>query len=144
MQTSRQILKNFRQVITSVLQAFPSPDAVNAFVHLCHKIALAYLRTKFSSNKYVENRFGINIDDLAFDVIADIFAREVVSNLKTQHSSRYIEKGKLSKTDLDAIFNATEEILVNHFCLGDGDPAMYFNPKIALEKSLQITIPVIY
>ncbi len=307
--------KNFKQVITSFLQPFPKPDAVNEFVHLCHKMALAYLRTKILSDRYSKKQFGINLDDLALDVIADIFARdnngkfveihkyfkqlgdlsvfsddeiftslrrlvlgaanvrffniygeldnalskiirnikltlknhssvitfvhnqenflaprntenllldlpfipeeilspefydrvssksslrdmltaigdvlkeqknykkiaslievalfikeayatdslnkmgneeisaeemifndqiksiaqEIVSNLKTQYSSRYVEKEKLSKTEIAAIFKATEEILINQFCLGDGDPATYYNTLHKQMKNL--------
>lgn len=303
---SAELTKKLRYLIKSFIFGFPSINEINELVNISHKIALAYLRTKFLSNKYVENRFGINIDDLAFDVIADIFARdnngkfveidkyfkqfgnlpvlsddelfaglrrlvfsatnvrffkiygeldtalskiirnlkitlknhssvkvivhneenflaprntenllldlpfipeeilspefydrvssksslrdmltaigdvleeqknykkiasmievailikeayatdslnkmgneeisaeqtifneqiksiaqEVVSSLKTQYSSRYVEKEKLLKTEIAAIFNATEEIIINHFCSGDGDLASYFS-----------------
>lgn len=315
MSTTSVIPKNFKHLISSILQPFPHPNAVNEFVQLCHKMAIAYLRTKILSNRYSENRFGINLNDLALDVIADIFARdnnckfvqihkyfkqfgnisvisddelfaglrrlvlgstnvrffqiygelddalskiirnikltlkkhssvitfvhngenfiaprntenllldlpsipieilspefydlvssksslrdmltaigdildgqknykkivslievalliqeayatdcinkmrseevspeqmifndqiksiaqEVVSSLKTQYSSRYVEKEKLSKTEIAAIFKTTEEILINQFCLDDGDPATYYNTLYKRMKNL--------
>ncbi len=310
---SAELTKKLRYLIKSFIFGFPSINEINELVNISHKIALAYLRTKFLSNKYVENRFGIDINDLALDVIADIFARdnngmfveinkyfkqlgdlsvlsddelfvglrrlvfsatnvrffkiygeldtalskiirnlkitlknhssvkaivhneenflaprntenlllslpfipeeilspefydrvssksslrdmltaigdvlkeqnnykkiaplievavlikeayasdairkmgneevtaeqtifneqiksiaqEVVSNLKTQYSSRYVEKEKLLKTEITALFDATEEILINHFCSGNGDPASYY---ATLQKQLK-------
>ncbi|MDI6804395.1 MAG: hypothetical protein QME58_11210 [Bacteroidota bacterium] len=72
-------------------------------------------------------------EEMIFNNQIKSIAQKVVSGLKTQYSSRYIEKKKLSPKDVSAIFNAAEEIVINHFCLGDGDPASYF---ATLQKQL--------
>ncbi|MDP2208315.1 MAG: hypothetical protein Q8K98_06030 [Bacteroidota bacterium] len=142
--------KNFKQVITSFLQPFPKPDAVNGFVHLCHKMAVAYLRTKFLSNKYSENRFGINIDDLALDVIADIFARD--NNGKFVEIHKYFKQfGNLSVLSDDELFAGLRRLVfsatnVRFFNIyGEFDPALskiIRNIKLTLKDHTSVKVIV--
>ncbi len=105
------IPKNIKHLTTSILQPFPHPNAVNEFVQLCHKMADAYLRTKLLSNRYSENRFGINIDDLAFDVIADIFARD--NNGRFVEIHKYFKQfGDISVISDDEFFAALRRLVL--------------------------------
>lgn len=104
--------QNIKHILTSILHPFPNPDAVNEFVHLCHKMAIAYLRVKFQSNRYIEYRFGLNIDDLALDVIADLFARDGRGKFVEIH--KYFKQlGDLSKLSDDELFSATRRLVLN-------------------------------
>jgi hypothetical protein len=67
---------NVRYFLASVLKVPPSQADATALVDLFHKIALAYLRTKSISGRFDATRFGLTLDDLAYDAIADLFARD--------------------------------------------------------------------
>ena len=53
---------------------------VTAFVNVCHKMAVAYLRVKSSNGKFDAARFGLTIDDFAYDAIAELFGRDTSSD----------------------------------------------------------------
>jgi len=61
----------------SVFRTPPDPAAVRALVDFCHCIALAYIRREARSTRYsLVSHFGLCIEDLALDCIADLFERD--------------------------------------------------------------------
>ena len=111
MQFTSLIPDIFRQLIISILKPFPEMGNINKLVKLCHKMAVAYLRTKIFSNRYSEKRFGVNIDDLAFDVIADIFARDNNGNFVVIHKY-FRQLGDISVLSDDELFAGFAQISI--------------------------------
>lgn len=60
-------------IIREFLKPFPQRETVKAFINLCQKIISAYLYRKENYKSYYINTFGIGVDDLSFDCIADMF-----------------------------------------------------------------------
>ncbi len=50
--------------------------AVNNLVHICFKIALAYLHHRLRRGSLCDNQFGISNEDLALDCIAELYQRD--------------------------------------------------------------------
>jgi hypothetical protein len=62
-----------------ILRLAGTPQArtdVAALVTACHRMAVAYLRVKSASGHFSPARFGLRLEDLALDGIADLFARD--------------------------------------------------------------------
>jgi len=49
---------------------------LNRFVHVCKNMALVYLKSKISSGNYYLTEMNGELDDLAWDCIADLFERD--------------------------------------------------------------------
>ena len=66
--------------IKTTLQQIISGDrnyqAVNHLVHVCFKIALAYLHHRLRRGSLADNQFGISNEDLALDCIAELYQRD--------------------------------------------------------------------
>jgi len=62
--------------IPLILGKDPPPAAVKEFVYHCHQIACVYLRRKAFGGRLNPDQFGISLDDLALDCIADLFQRD--------------------------------------------------------------------
>ena len=77
---------NLKDLLRSIVSDQPDPSAVTALVNVCHKIALAYLRVKSSSSKFDATRFGLTIDDFAYDAIAELFGRDTFGSYSTFRS----------------------------------------------------------
>ncbi|HEY6950858.1 MAG TPA: hypothetical protein VI758_00545 [Bacteroidota bacterium] len=67
---------HLKTIIPSLCSPDPSPELLREFVYLCRNIAVAYLRTKVKNGRLDPNAFGINLEDLALDCIADLFERK--------------------------------------------------------------------
>ena len=63
------------QIIPPLLLPNPSHERVREFVYLCQRMASAYLRVKVRSGRLDPNTFGISLDDLALDCVAELFER---------------------------------------------------------------------
>lgn len=60
----------------SVFQNPPDPTAVRRLVDFCHRLARVYICREARNTKYsLVAHFGLSIDDLALDCIADLFER---------------------------------------------------------------------
>jgi hypothetical protein len=62
--------------ISSVTSDHPIEAEVRRLVNLCCKIARTYLQRKSNSGKFDPAFFGISLEDLALDCIADLFRRD--------------------------------------------------------------------
>jgi hypothetical protein len=67
---------HLKPILISLLSDSPSWLCVKDFVRLCHKIALIYLRKKVRSGRLKPTFFGLPLEDLASDAIADLFKRD--------------------------------------------------------------------
>lgn len=66
---------DIHQTIASVISKSPSPAAVKLLVELFHRLAIVYLRKKAGTGSLKPDLFGIPLEDVAFDCIADLFNR---------------------------------------------------------------------
>lgn len=62
--------------MASVLSDVPSRKAVEYLVRYCHRMAIAYLLRKIRRGGLYMNLFGVSVDDLAMDSIAELFQRD--------------------------------------------------------------------
>ena len=64
-----------RQVLERSLGEVPDAGATGNLVHICHSMAVAYLRIKEACGDLTSGRFGLTKSDVAFDAIAELFQR---------------------------------------------------------------------
>ncbi len=64
---------HLRLIIQSILTDSHSPAQIKELVMLCHAFALVLLKSKLSSGKLNLNLVNIDVHDLAYDCIAEIF-----------------------------------------------------------------------
>lgn len=59
-----------------MLRPYPPSILIPEFVNICHKIAVAVVRLKISSQAFDPGRFGLTAEDFAYDSIADLFVQD--------------------------------------------------------------------
>jgi hypothetical protein len=62
--------------LESVLSVRPARGHVASYIHLCHRMAVAYIMQRVRTGRLRAESFGMTVDDLAMDVIADLFERD--------------------------------------------------------------------
>lgn len=67
---------SLRTTVQSVISTAPDRSAVTHLVEASHRLALAYLIKKRQSSRLQASLFGVDLEDLALDSIADLFHRE--------------------------------------------------------------------
>jgi hypothetical protein len=65
-----------KKIIPSLLARNPAPEVIREFVYLCRNMAAAYLRVKIAQNRLDPDFFGVSVDDLALDCVANLFERD--------------------------------------------------------------------
>ena len=95
---------NLVHLIRAVAGEAPSRTSVNEFTFLCRKIAVVFLRKKVSLGRLYPETFGVSIDDLALDCIADLFIQD--DNGTLLQISAYFQGISLDDT--------TDEELLSH------------------------------
>jgi len=74
--TQIDLMASFIQILSDVLHPPPHPRSVQALIQRSHTLAIAHFRHRAQrKNRYLTSIFGIDIEDLALDCIADLFAR---------------------------------------------------------------------
>jgi hypothetical protein len=66
---------DWRAIIDRLVDGTSSTADASCVINHCYGIALAYLRVSSSATRYLLSRLDLRIEDAAFDVIADLFAR---------------------------------------------------------------------
>jgi hypothetical protein len=66
---------HLKPTLSALLSNAPSQPCVKDFANLCHRIALMYLRKKARSSRLNPADFGVSLEDLAWECIADLFQR---------------------------------------------------------------------
>jgi hypothetical protein len=66
---------NLKDVILSVVSSKPLPKNVKSLFDEFNRMALAYLRKKEREGKLATHLFGISLEDLALDCIAELFGQ---------------------------------------------------------------------
>lgn len=67
---------DIRDTVTSMLGSSPDGMAVRRFVEETHRLAHAYLRQRARVGALEARRFGLSLEDLALDCVADLFQRD--------------------------------------------------------------------
>jgi len=62
-------------VLDDVLRENPTRVAVRQLFHRCHQLATAYLRRRAHAGRLNASLFGISLEDLALDCVAELFKR---------------------------------------------------------------------
>jgi hypothetical protein len=65
-----------KKLIPQLIKPKPPASAVRQVVRICHSLAISYLRQKAGARRFDSNFFGMSIDDLAMDCIANMFERD--------------------------------------------------------------------
>ena len=92
---------NLRQAVESIVSDAPSALATKSLAELFHRLAIVYLRKKARTGRLKPDLFGIPLEDMAFDCIADLFNRSdqgVFVELQKYYSS--LEYQGMNEDDL--------------------------------------------
>lgn len=65
-----------KSTLTQIFSDDRKHQAVNHLVHICFKIALAYLYHRLRKGSLADYQFGISNEDLALDCIAELYQRD--------------------------------------------------------------------
>lgn len=68
--------RDIRRLVLAVLEPNPSELYLRRFFRHCHRIAIAYLRRRERSGRLDLEAFGLTLEDLALDCIAELFQRD--------------------------------------------------------------------
>jgi hypothetical protein len=129
-----------KAIITSVSSAHPSPDAVKDLIALCRKIARAHLIIKNHTRYSYEETFGLSVDDLAMDSIAELFQRNDKSVLVQFQS--YFDSVDIEGSSLEALLVHLKRLVyskVNNYLMdlrSEYDPTFWKvlrNCKLAIQ-----------
>ena len=63
-------------LLADLLSADPSRLATHQSIQRCHRLALAYLRRRARGGRLDTEMFGVSLEDLALDCVADLFRRD--------------------------------------------------------------------
>ena len=63
-------------VLDDVLRENPTAAASRQLLHKCHHLAIAYLRRRSHAGRLDASLFGISLEDLALDCVAELFKRD--------------------------------------------------------------------
>ena len=74
--TSKTTGPNLHVVLEGALGQRPSEAATQLLVKRCHRLSLAYLRRRARAGKLDSSAFGLTLEDLALDCVADLFKRD--------------------------------------------------------------------
>lgn len=97
-------------LLGAVLSGTCTPAQASAFINLCHKFALAYLRASGVRSGYEARSVGISLDQLAFDAIADLFARDPEGSF--HQLRRYFERlGSFGDLSEDQVVSALRRLI---------------------------------
>jgi len=67
---------SLRYSLAEHAEAIPRRRSTTELVNFCHRMALAYLHVKAANGHFDASRFGLTINDVAYDAIADVFQRD--------------------------------------------------------------------
>lgn len=65
-----------KDTVGAILRGQPSRKAIQTFVQESHRYSLAYLRKKARQGSLEAHHFGLSLEDLALDFLADLFERD--------------------------------------------------------------------
>ena len=66
----------FKQLVEVMLGPAPQGRAADEFIRRCHQMGLAYLRRRARVGRLDAEMFGVSVDDLALDCVAELFRRD--------------------------------------------------------------------
>lgn len=95
---------DLHHTISIMLTGVPTPATVRQLVEAFHRIAVVYLRRKARTGSLNPGLFGLPIEDLALDCIADLFCRDDNGRFVRLHEYfREIDVTSSAETDLLAM-----------------------------------------
>jgi hypothetical protein len=141
---SRAILsgEHIRSQIETVLQDCARQRRVDGFIHFCHRLAVAYLKGKTASGRFDARRYGITVEDFAFDAIAELFRRDEAGNF-VEWKAYFSRLGPASALTGDELYVAIRRIVLSSVnnrifrVFGEFEPVqakVARNVKLALKK----------
>ncbi|MEK7248904.1 MAG: hypothetical protein AAB209_00635, partial [Bacteroidota bacterium] len=122
-------LLNLKDVIHSVISPKPSRKSVDLLFDEFNRMAIAYLRVKERGGRLATHVFGITIEDLAVDCIAELFERdkqETFVRLKEYYSKvepQHIDEDELRGKSRQLVFSEVSNHLFR--CYADADPNLH-------------------
>ncbi|MFH0989091.1 MAG: hypothetical protein V1799_03645 [bacterium] len=81
MSSTKNILPDIRTCLEAILSSSYNEQRLNELVKLCHGLAISFLKSKRASGRLTKNLLGIDLTDLGYDCIADLFQRDQYGNL---------------------------------------------------------------
>ncbi len=98
-----------KTLISSLLAENPTPEVIRDYVYLCRNMAAAYLRVKVSRGRLDPTLFGVSLDDLALDCVADLFERDHVGQFPEVKS--YYDSLPAADPTEEMLFGATRRLI---------------------------------
>jgi hypothetical protein len=84
----------------------------DGFIHFCHRLAVAYLKGKTASGRFDARRYGIAVEDFAFDAIAELFRRDEAGNF-VEWLTYFSRQRPVSALTDDELFVAVRRIVLS-------------------------------
>lgn len=76
-----RLLLDLREQIQAILAGAFDGHILNSFIRLCHELSKQHLSVKLNNRTLNTKLLGLELSDLAFDCIADLFRRDERNNL---------------------------------------------------------------
>jgi hypothetical protein len=100
---------NLKHTLAAVLSSLPPRSAVEELVRLFHQIAIVYLRKKARTGQLNPSLFGMPVEDVAFDCIADLFKRH--NDGTFAQLIRYYQTVDVNGLDDDALLSISRRLV---------------------------------
>lgn len=136
-----------KDILDEVFSAQPAPGAVNMLVRESHRMARAYLLQKVRRGNLQPDFFGLTLDDLALDCLADLFQRDEAGHF-VQLTAYFTAFDWQDKEDVDLaialrrlVFSKVNEGLFRRYREADPSLAKLIrNLKLAVNASSELTL----
>jgi len=138
---------SFKEAFGSVLSGQSDPNAIAILVGESHRIARAYLLQKTKRGSLHPDFFGLTLDDLALDCLADLFQRDE-AGIFVQLDAHFTTLGwqALDEEDLHIalrrmVFNKVNEGLFRRYREADpGLAKLIRNLKLAVKSATELSL----
>ena len=138
--------KELRKILIEATREFPSAKSVGELVNISYTISISYLSVKIYNRKLNLAFFGIPLNDLAIDCIAELFRRDEKGVLtEFQHkfsdviNTEPCDRVKLISRLRGIVFNSVDRSLFKLYGIFDSSLAKFIrNIKIAVGKNSDV------
>ena len=140
--------EQIKKLLELAIHAYPPPHDTSLLIDTCHKMAVSYLVMKWRRGQFHLKQYGIPLDDVALDAIADLFACDATGCLSVIKRYFSEEGRRLDQLSADDAFGMLRRLVFSAVSnrlfrlLAEFNPALtriIRNIKLALRKHPSMT-----
>lgn len=108
---------NLKKLLSTFVNGNALYADVRLLVDISHKFAAAYIQTKIKLQKFDVRKFGISVDEFAYDAIADLFKTSDKNNLAEikKNFERLLDDDRFDEAECISEFRRLIFSAVNHY-----------------------------